>query len=713
MANLTDYIPGSGLDNLTLNSTGDSSTPKWSFEFSVTLATIMSISALVNVVGNSMVLTVIIRHRGMRTRTNLFLVNLAVADLFVGVLVMPFSIITLIKGAWIFNDFVCKLNGFLTCLCLVTSFHTLMYIGIHKYFSIVRPLRNPLKLKMILAMMAAAWVWAIVCSILVVAGLVVEYKRGTSQCGPKYPNDLQTFVIHGIIQISDLIMPFLILVFCYSRMFSAIKEHSTRLRNHTTVEEDVILSQQKKVTITMFIVLACFIMMAFPYFLYATYVTIKKDKDGFSSVINPLAYAFLYLNSMCNPIIYAFRSPAFREGYKEILCQTPSYVISDDSEHPHRTGRFSSIVENLRRGSSLSSARHSITNSLMLDPDAASLPGGQLGQKEKQQKRRLSKQKSLFDLLRSTRQSNAQSVVQRNGDTIIMKGGKIVSVRRGGDVKEGNPFISKLKTIKDAAAAKSHGLAVGLAGPGQVMFEVSYEGVEDSKAMGQRDSMDTESRWSDDVFMTDRCSADRGGAGRHGVYSKADMHSRTLYNNDEGFHELDPKANKDATTKQQNLPSGSSELKVQHQNSNNNVSKNPGSEFGTNSALNTRLDSLGSRSNISSPRRSSVPIIAVSDMDGELSPRPLSPDRHPHLTKSDTNLSPTRAPNGISLTNPRFPVSRSSNQIFRKPVFARLPSLEYLDPPTQIIKSFSSASLRLLKRKSPDKEMSSGAEETV
>ena len=41
------------------------------------------------------------------------------------------------------------------------------------------------------------------------------------------------------------------------------------------------------------------------------------------------AYASLYLNSALNPIIYAFRSPSFREGYKEILCQTPTYVISD------------------------------------------------------------------------------------------------------------------------------------------------------------------------------------------------------------------------------------------------------------------------------------------------------------------------------------------------------------------------------------------------
>lgn len=35
------------------------------------------------------------------------------------------------------------------------------------------------------------------------------------------------------------------------------------------------------------------------------------------------------MNSACNPIIYAWRSPSFREGYKEILCQEPSYVVSD------------------------------------------------------------------------------------------------------------------------------------------------------------------------------------------------------------------------------------------------------------------------------------------------------------------------------------------------------------------------------------------------
>ena len=72
-------------------------------------------------------------------------------------------------------------------------------------------------------------------------------------------------------------------------MFVKIREHSQRLRTNTTVESDVIFAQQKKVMITMFIVLACFMALALlPYTVYSTYVTMEKDKKHFSSYINPL-----------------------------------------------------------------------------------------------------------------------------------------------------------------------------------------------------------------------------------------------------------------------------------------------------------------------------------------------------------------------------------------------------------------------------------------
>uniref|UniRef100_A0A2C9M7W1 Uncharacterized protein n=1 Tax=Biomphalaria glabrata TaxID=6526 RepID=A0A2C9M7W1_BIOGL len=63
------------------------------------------------------------------------------------------------------------------------------------------------------------------------------------------------------------------------------------------------------------------------------------------------AYTFLYMSSMCNPIIYAFRSAAFREGYKEILCQQANYVTDEEANNKQRTSRLMSIIAILRRGS--------------------------------------------------------------------------------------------------------------------------------------------------------------------------------------------------------------------------------------------------------------------------------------------------------------------------------------------------------------------------
>jgi 7 transmembrane receptor (rhodopsin family) len=79
-------------------------------------------------VGNGLVVAIIARHRGMRTRTNLLLANLAAADILVGAIDIPFSFLSLIRGSWIFNEYWCQFNAFTTGLAFMTSIHTLMCI---------------------------------------------------------------------------------------------------------------------------------------------------------------------------------------------------------------------------------------------------------------------------------------------------------------------------------------------------------------------------------------------------------------------------------------------------------------------------------------------------------------------------------------------------------------------------------------------------------
>ena len=126
---------------------------------------------LVSVVGNSLVIIVIARNRGMRTRTNMFLCSLAVADLLCSVLAMPFSLATAIRAKWMFDTALCLATGFMTPLFIVASIHTLMYISIHRFVTVRNPHSRTMTRRRIAAMITAAWIWAIIASAVSISGL--------------------------------------------------------------------------------------------------------------------------------------------------------------------------------------------------------------------------------------------------------------------------------------------------------------------------------------------------------------------------------------------------------------------------------------------------------------------------------------------------------------------------------------------------------------
>ena len=192
----------------------------WRLFFAVSLSAIL----LGAVIGNIMVVMVMVKHRGMRTRTNMFLCSLACSDLLCALLNMPISLITVIHGRWVFGTTLCQINGFLTPFTFVTSIHTLMYIAVHKYISIKWPFSHVLTHFRILLMILCAWLWGGVASYLTVHGLnAVSYKPYTTQCGPDYPHDGRTYFHEGFIYLTCYLIPLLVMAFCYIVMCYEIK----------------------------------------------------------------------------------------------------------------------------------------------------------------------------------------------------------------------------------------------------------------------------------------------------------------------------------------------------------------------------------------------------------------------------------------------------------------------------------------------------------
>lgn len=68
---------------------------------------------LLAVIGNFLVILTLIQSRRMRTITNLFLLNLAVSDLLLGIFCMPFTLIGKILRDFIFGEIMCRLLPYL------------------------------------------------------------------------------------------------------------------------------------------------------------------------------------------------------------------------------------------------------------------------------------------------------------------------------------------------------------------------------------------------------------------------------------------------------------------------------------------------------------------------------------------------------------------------------------------------------------------------
>lgn len=68
---------------------------------------------MLSIIGNLLVITTLVQNRRMRTVTNVFLLNLALSDILVGVLCVPFTLVGTILRDFIFGELLCKLIPFL------------------------------------------------------------------------------------------------------------------------------------------------------------------------------------------------------------------------------------------------------------------------------------------------------------------------------------------------------------------------------------------------------------------------------------------------------------------------------------------------------------------------------------------------------------------------------------------------------------------------
>ncbi|CAH1263060.1 CHRM4 [Branchiostoma lanceolatum] len=108
-------------------------TPKYA------LLVVLVLISLATVVGNVMVLVALVREKMLRTVYNYFILNLALADLCVGLVIMPLFATYVSLGNWPFGSAMCVLWVLMDFGCCQVSIFTLLLIAGDRYCSIRWP----------------------------------------------------------------------------------------------------------------------------------------------------------------------------------------------------------------------------------------------------------------------------------------------------------------------------------------------------------------------------------------------------------------------------------------------------------------------------------------------------------------------------------------------------------------------------------------------
>lgn len=192
----------------------------------------MIIVAFLTVAGNIFVIAAIFTNKPLRIVPNFFIVSLAVADMMVAVLVMPFHISTNVSGEWIYGEILCKI--WLTCdvfLC-TASILNLCIIALDRYWAIHDPLNYARKrtIKRVLIMIALSWILSGVISIPPVFGW------GDSGSDNLYNDDVMSCTLSsdkGYVLYSacgSFYIPLFVMSFVYIKIYLATKR---RLQKRT------------------------------------------------------------------------------------------------------------------------------------------------------------------------------------------------------------------------------------------------------------------------------------------------------------------------------------------------------------------------------------------------------------------------------------------------------------------------------------------------
>lgn len=193
--------------------------PEWE---AIVTAIVLSIIIVLTIIGNILVILSVFTYKPLRIVQNFFIVSLAVADLTVALLVLPFNVAYSILGRWEFGIYLCKM--WLTCdiMCCTSSILNLCAIALDRYWAITDPINYAQKRTVGRVLLLIAGVW--ILSLLISSPPLVGWNDWPEEFTSASPCELNSdpgYVIYS--SLGSFFIPLIIMATVYIEIFVATR----------------------------------------------------------------------------------------------------------------------------------------------------------------------------------------------------------------------------------------------------------------------------------------------------------------------------------------------------------------------------------------------------------------------------------------------------------------------------------------------------------
>ncbi|XP_077600584.1 adenosine receptor A2a-like isoform X1 [Stigmatopora nigra] len=282
--------------------------------------------AAFSVLGNVLVCWAVFINSNLQNNTNFFVVSLAVADIAVGVLAIPFAIVISV-------GFCSKFYGclFIACFVLIltqSSIFSLLAIAMDRYIAIKMPLRyNSLVTgQRAQCIIAICWVLSILIGLTPMMGWHKSSPRESDDCPP----GLMTCLFEEVVVMDYMVyfnflacvmIPLLLMLAIYLCIFMAARRQLKLMEVKAAHGEKSRSTLQKEVQAakSLAIIVGLFAVCWLPLHIINCFTLFCPECQRPPLSVLYVAIILSHGNSVVNPFIYAYRIREFRQTFRKII----------------------------------------------------------------------------------------------------------------------------------------------------------------------------------------------------------------------------------------------------------------------------------------------------------------------------------------------------------------------------------------------------------